>query len=154
VALELSTHFLLFGDDGVDRHPLDADYRVIPKRTWALSKSNDRTLQPCVTFLGAVARKYARIIQATSSAEERWQRYHSPNIFVMKYFSIGELKVPGLVRHVFYNCSLLAEPFPTVRCSISTPTISDVITKRGVLLRALACGYYGIPLGNTSMNRM
>jgi len=99
VAFQLPTQFLVFKEDGVYAHRLDANSKVIPKETWALSDSNDRTQTPCGAFLDAGVQSRAWIIQTTPPEPERckWLKYHDGDLYVMKYFSKEEIRALGLV---------------------------------------------------------
>ncbi|KAF8485949.1 hypothetical protein DFH94DRAFT_709173 [Russula ochroleuca] len=100
VAFQLPTQFLVFKEDGVYAHRLDANSKVIPKETWALSDSNNRTQTPCGAFLDAVVQSRAWIIQTTSPAPERWKQWHKyqdGELYVMKYFSKEEIRALGAV---------------------------------------------------------
>ncbi len=103
MALQRPSHFIVFRDDGVYKHPLMADPDHLPRGTWALSNSNDVAKQPCVAFLEAATQQIARIIQATSPLEDRWKAWSKERgavKFVMNHFSIEEMTALGLVRHL------------------------------------------------------
>ncbi|KAH9178312.1 hypothetical protein EDB89DRAFT_1166852 [Lactarius sanguifluus] len=94
VAIELPNFFILFRDDGVHRHPLNASPHNLPEHTWALSDSNGPTNQPCLAFLGASKQKFAWIVQTTSPAEARWRqwrKYCTADMFVMNHTSIEDI---------------------------------------------------------------
>ncbi|KAH8986501.1 hypothetical protein EDB83DRAFT_2683759 [Lactarius deliciosus] len=105
VSLQRSSHILVFRDDGVYRHPLDAVPDYLPEGTWALSDAGRVAEKPCKVFLDA-AEDTAWIIQTTSPLETRWKEWakqHSAVTFVMKGFSAEEITALGLVSPDFYN---------------------------------------------------
>jgi hypothetical protein len=98
VALQLVGYFIVFQDDGVFKYPLTAQPDVLPKGTWALTDSYEQNPQPCDTFQTASNLDIARIIQASSQAEESWKGWNarcSGHVFVMNYFSIDEMAALG-----------------------------------------------------------
>jgi hypothetical protein len=100
VALELPEHIIVFRDDGVHKHRLTAGAHHLPKGTWALSGSNEETVQPCGVFLRAAKAKNAWIVQTTSPSETKykaWEKEREATMFVMDYFSIDEITALGLV---------------------------------------------------------
>ncbi|KAH9022953.1 hypothetical protein EDB85DRAFT_1992850 [Lactarius pseudohatsudake] len=101
VALQVPGHFLVFGFDGVEIHPLDqANYNVFPAGTCALSDSNEEVKAPCSAFLGAAKQGRAWIVQATSPLEERWRMWkkqRSADIFVMDHPTVDEIESLGKI---------------------------------------------------------
>jgi hypothetical protein len=96
VALQRSTHILVFQDDGVHRLPFTAEPSDFPNGTWALTDTNDEVAQPCTAFLGAAQQDIAWIVHATSPAEGKykaWQHQKAADMFVMNYFSMDEITV-------------------------------------------------------------
>ncbi|KAI9461300.1 hypothetical protein BJY52DRAFT_1117251 [Lactarius psammicola] len=94
VALQLSSYFVVFRDNGVYKYPLDARPDRLPEGTWALSDSNDQAKQPCTAFLNATRQHRAWIVQTASPSEERWkdwQKYRNADTFVMNHISIQEM---------------------------------------------------------------
>ncbi|KAH9026175.1 hypothetical protein EDB85DRAFT_1893491 [Lactarius pseudohatsudake] len=65
VSLQLApqAHILVFRDDGVYRHPQDAEPDYLPTGTWALSDTGRLDEKPCNTFLKAAGQHTAWIIQ-------------------------------------------------------------------------------------------
>ncbi|KAH9038961.1 hypothetical protein EDB85DRAFT_1887706 [Lactarius pseudohatsudake] len=110
----------------------------LPAGTWALS-NYDQTQLPCAAFLEAASWGTAWIVQTTSPLEHRWKKWKTAA------FS-GHLR-NGLLYYRGDDSS------GVVTYSESTPAISDAITKGGVLLRALACGYRETLLQNANMKR-
>ncbi|KAI9454998.1 hypothetical protein BJY52DRAFT_1417649 [Lactarius psammicola] len=112
VALQLPSYFVVFRDDGVYRHPLDANSDRLPEGTWALSDSNDEAEQPCTAFLTAARRQRAWIVQTAFPLEERWkkwQKYRNADTSVMNHISIQEITILGNIlgldvgnpRHIY-----------------------------------------------------
>jgi len=101
VALQLSSHFLVFQGTHVNIYPNElANPYVIPIGAWALSDSSYRAKQPCNTFLDAAKQQFAWIVHTTSPLERRWKEWekqHSVDMFVMDHFSIGEITALGSV---------------------------------------------------------
>ncbi|KAH9035816.1 hypothetical protein EDB84DRAFT_1577925 [Lactarius hengduanensis] len=103
VSLQLAPHILVFRDDGVYRHPQDAEPDYLPTGTWALSDAGRLDEKPCNTFLKAAGRHTAWIIQTAPPLEERWRQWkkqYTAVTFVMNGFSAAEItalaKVQGL----------------------------------------------------------
>ncbi|KAH9027066.1 hypothetical protein EDB84DRAFT_317917 [Lactarius hengduanensis] len=63
VSLQLAPHILVFRDDGVYRHPQDAEPDYLPTGTWALSDAGRLDEKPCNTFLKAAGRHTAWIFR-------------------------------------------------------------------------------------------
>jgi hypothetical protein len=102
VAFQLLNQFVVFQEDGISSHPLDAEAHILPKGlgSWALSDSNEGTMQPCGAFRNASKQNIAWIVQATSPLKERWkmwQKYLSATIFVMEPFVADEMTALGSV---------------------------------------------------------
>ncbi|KAH9066290.1 hypothetical protein EDB87DRAFT_703940 [Lactarius vividus] len=101
VSLQRSSDILVFRDDGVYRHPLNAAPDYLPKGTWALSDSGHQAKQPCDVFMGAAKRYATWIIQTTSPLEERWRDWAkqlTAVMFVMNRFSAAEITALGKVQ--------------------------------------------------------
>ncbi|KAH9061044.1 hypothetical protein EDB87DRAFT_1611622, partial [Lactarius vividus] len=93
-------HILVFRDDSVYRHPLDATPDYLPEGTWALSDAGRVAEKPCKVFLDA-AEDTTWIIQTTSPLEARWRQWakqHSAVTFVMKGFSAEEITALGKIQ--------------------------------------------------------
>ncbi|KAH9061048.1 hypothetical protein EDB87DRAFT_475280 [Lactarius vividus] len=101
VSLQLAPDILVFLDDGVYRHPLDATPDYLPEGTWALSDAGRLDDKPCNAFLDAAGRHIAWIIQTTSPLEDRWRQWkkqYTAVTFVMKGFSAAEITALGKVQ--------------------------------------------------------
>ncbi|KAH9074282.1 hypothetical protein EDB83DRAFT_2549740 [Lactarius deliciosus] len=101
VSLQRSNHILVFRDDGVYRHPQDAEPDCFPARTWALSDSSHRAKQPCDVFMDAAQQYIAWIIQTASPLEENWRGWAkqlTAVTFVMNEFSAEEITALGKVQ--------------------------------------------------------
>ncbi|KAH9039031.1 hypothetical protein EDB84DRAFT_1397173 [Lactarius hengduanensis] len=101
VSLQLAPHILVFRDDGVYRHPQNAEPDCIPEGTWALSDSGHRVRQPCDVFMDAAGHYGAWVIQTTSPLEERWSEWAkqlTAVTYVMKGFSTEEITALGKVQ--------------------------------------------------------
>ncbi|KAH9010580.1 hypothetical protein EDB85DRAFT_1211358 [Lactarius pseudohatsudake] len=103
-----SGHILVFRDDGVYRHPLDATPDYLPEGTWALSDAGRVAEKPCKVFLDA-AGDTAWIIQTTSPLEDRWSQWkkqYTAVMFVMKGFSAEEIAALGKVQGLYTSVLL------------------------------------------------
>ena len=104
MAIELGNHFLVFQDEGVFTHPLNAEVNSLPEGTWALSESNEQNRQPCCAFRNAARMRRAWIIQATPPLKKRWAEWEKQcgaTLFVMEPFSNSEMAALGLAHFSF-----------------------------------------------------
>lgn len=84
------------------------------KVTWTLSNSNDKTEQPCASYLDACHQGHTWTVQMTSPKEERrkwWQKQHSPEMFIIKYPSVHKIMVIRWDSCLIFPNSHLLNPF-------------------------------------------